>query len=218
MLIFKNVVLLSTRGDLYGNENLLLCKVGRLLVVHDRGQIKCYLLNAKHAPVVHYTAQKLMEECLAGTRKCADAFRIPDQLRLSEEPDVCFREGEVGSGDITFNLDPIELKAGREDLYNLLVRENEKKGESGENHFVIFKDMVEMRHSASRVKVFVHNGTRSDYDVTINICKAEGMLGSVPYFWDVYYDASSGGGIEYNPALLKLHNVRPLHAKPQTGP
>lgn len=207
--MFTDVFLLSSRGEIYGNENVLLCKVGRLLVVYDKGQIKCYLLNCTHMPVSPYVAQRLKDECLAGTKKCSDAFKVPDKLRLSEEPDVCFGVGLNGTCDITFSIDPVELKNAGEAFYNLLIKENE------EEHFDIFRDMVEIRHSISRVKVFIHNGkppVQGNYDVVINISTAQAVLDAVPYFWDVYYDATSEG-IEYNPVLLKLSNVRPLFTK-----
>ena len=206
MLHFADV--LSLTGDIYGNENVLLCKLGRLLIVYDKGIIKCYAINSSDIPVAPYVVQKLTDECLAGSQKCSDAFGIHNKSALSSEPDVTFSVRVDGACDITFNIDPIEIKEGL-GFYNLLVGQLSKE----EDHFTIFKDMVEIKSkNDSRVKVFVYKdkppppaGHR--FNVIIHIDTAGCLLDSIPYFWDVFYDTSD---IKYDPTLFKLSNLRPL--------
>jgi hypothetical protein len=211
MLTFTDVLLLTSRGEIYGNENVLLCKVGRLLVVSDKGALRCYVINSTNIPVLPYVAQKLKEECLSGAKRCTEAFGVPDKTHLSDESDVSFRVGMDGTCDVIFKIDPIELKTGGEAFYNLLAKELR---DSSEEHFNIFRDMVEIRNAnPKRVKVYIHNGCHPPngqiYDVVVNINTASGVLDAIPYFWDVYYNVNEEG-IKYNPVLLKLPNLRPL--------
>lgn len=214
MRTFVDVLLLTLRGDIYGNENVLLYKVGQLLLVYEKGEIRCYVINSSQLPVLPYTVQRLKDECIAGTKKCDDAFGEDNKLTIYNTPDVTFRIGTDGTCTITFELEPIELKNGVQ-FYNLLVKQFQGKDE-GLN---VFQHMVEIRKSNdhSRVKVFLHNGKShvptSSYDVVVNVSTAGSILNSIPYFWDVYYDGSSSGeGIEYSPVLLRLsrYNLRPL--------
>lgn len=210
-LTFYDLLLLTPEGEIYGNENVLLIKLGRLLLFYERTKgVVCNVLNSSDISVGVYLAQKLKEECLAGIKTCAAAFGIPDTRPLSEEPDVAFQNNLDGSCNITLREDPISLKNGKE-FYNALCKE------LGDNEgFNTFKDLVEMRETKhSRVKVFIYANTPqkavSGFDVVVNVCTAGSILDAVPYYWDIYYD-SAAEGIEYNPVLLRLpkENVRPL--------
>lgn len=213
VLSFDDLLLLTPVGEIYGNENVLLIKLGRLLIVYERTKgVACYVLNSSDIFVGEYVAQKLKEECLSGSKTCAAAFGIPDTRLLSEEPDVAFQNNPDGSCNITFREDPIPLKKGKE-FYNVLSKE---LGDFQEG-FSIFKDLIEMcETNPGRVKVFIYAGTMppqkaAGFDVVVNVNTAGSILDAVPYYWDVYYDSSSEG-IEYNPVLLRLakENVRPL--------
>ena len=213
VLSFNDLLLLTPAGEIYGNENVLLVKLGRILLVFERTKgIVCYVLNSSDISIGVYLAQKLKDECLAGTKTCAAAFGIPDKRPLSEEPDVVFQTNLDGSCTITLREDPISLKNGNE-FFNVLHKElRDNEG------FTTFKDLVEMRETNPiRVKVFIYTGTAppqkvmETFDVIVNVCTAGSILDAIPNSWDIFYDASSKG-IEYNPVLLRLpkENVRPL--------
>lgn len=209
MLAFEDLLSLTPLGDIYGNENVLLCKIGRLLVVCEETKgVVCYVINSSDIPVSPYLAQKLKDECLGGVKTCINAFGIPDSRLLTGEPDISFQMGMDGTCGIRFKGDPICLGG---EFYTVLTRE---MGDEDEG-FCIFRDLVELRKAhPERVKVFIHGGKSSPkgaFDMTVNICTAGCILDDIPYYWDIYYDATEG--IEYNPVMLRLpkDTLRPLN-------
>lgn len=209
MLSFDDVFFLTPVGGIYGNNNVVLCKLGRLLIVfeHIKG-ITCYVLNSSDIPINPYVAQKLKEECLGGIKMCKIAFGIPDSSLLTDEGDIEFQYNVDGSCSIRFKREPVKLQNGVE-FYNALVKE--VRDDMG---FCTFRDLVKIKNtSPNRTKVFIHNGNGvmnlEQFDVVVNITSAGCLLDSIPYYWDVYYDASLEC-IEFNPVLSRLPNLRPL--------
>ena len=209
MLAFEDLLSLTPLGDIYGNENVLLCKIGRLLVVCEETKgVICYVINASDIPVTPYMVRKIQEDCRAGVKTCREAFGIPDSRSLAGEPDVSFQVGIDGTCGIRFKEVPIRLGV---EFYNMLTRELKNE----DDVFTIFRDLVELRQThPDRVKVFIHNGntttSRGEFDMVVNVRTAGCVLNAIPYHWDVYYDSSDE--FEFHPVLLRLPKeiLRPL--------
>ena len=206
-MLFDDVLLLFS--DIFGNQNVLICKIGRLLLVHRKNRaVSCYVLNS--SDVFAYLIQRDKDECLQGSKTCAAAFGIPDQRSLLQQPDVIFQNNLDGSCNIMFQKEPIAVKNEKE-FYNTLCGELKDT-----ERLNVFKDLVEMRESSPcRVKVFIYARTTTklptaEFDVTINISTASSLLNGIPNYWDIYYDPSES--LEFNPIFMKLpkENVRPI--------
>ena len=210
-LVFYNLYLLyADEIEIYGNESLLLCKLGRLLLACSRGSgIKFYVLNSRAIPISTYHAKKLKDECLTRRKSFEQAFGIFTHSRpLHVEPDVHFQEDLDGSFSVHLNDPPIKMEDSV-DLYNML------RDETQGSRVSIFFDLVKYRDKTDHcVSVYLHDNEKlppaNNYDVVINVTTAGSMLWNIPYYWSVYYTA--GTSLEYEPALIRLRKeqLRPL--------
>ena len=233
-----NVMLLDERVELYGNDTVLIQKLGRLLLVADSllGGVSVYAINTSDIPINAFQVQKLRDECLLGKKTFKMAFGIHDR-NLSKEPDVTFQKAMDGSFTIKFKLDLIDLDKPGGGVYNALSKEmktdlaNVKDGDDGGGHDEdtyssgsswwvranTFIELVKMRLPTVKVLLHINSNhalskmTASGFDLVINISKAGCMVDHIPHFWEVYYDISVTG-IEYNPIILRLPKemLRPI--------
>ena len=218
-MYFCNMMLLYERGEIYGNENLLLQKLGRLLLVNRKNDgVTCYVLNSTDIPISSYHVYKLKEECLTKHKTFTNAFGIgvTDRL-LSGEPEVSFQKSIDGSFGIRLESDPIELDKRGGEFYNALEAELLGGAGTGMEHFRTFVEIVEIQNSNPAVKVLIHNNPNAamkmtgKYDLILNVDRAGCLVNCIPYFWEVYYDTNMAGAA-YNPILLRLckDNLKPV--------
>lgn len=228
MNTFANVMLLDEKTELYGNESILVQKLGRLILVADwaMGGVSVYVMNTSDFPVDAYNAQRLRDECLLGRKKFEVAFNIHDSDNgLSKESGVSFHKAMDGSMTIAFKNPLIDLDVPDAQVFNALNREMTKSLEFRKNacdatpdwltRAITFVDMVKL--NTPKAKAFLYFDTCNlmsppkGFDLVVNIARAGFVVKSLPYFWDIYYD-SSVTGIEYNPVFLKLPKrlLRPI--------
>lgn len=235
MTTFTNVMLLDERTEVYGNESLMIQKLGRLVLVADStlgSGVSVHVMNTTDAPVDAYQAQRLRDECLMKLKTFKASFGMTDRC-MSKEPDVTIQKAMDGSLTIKLKRPLIDLDTPGGEVYSAIEEEiadiaEEMRDNQDKNGFnswclraVTFMELVKLR--TPPVKVLLHlNAPQKDltafssagFDVIIDISKAGFMATSVPHFWDIYYD-SSVAGVEYNPVLLRLPKrlLRPIKIK-----
>ena len=123
--VINEVMLLDEVYEIFGNESMLLQKVGRLLLVADTlngGGVTTYVLNTADYPMTHYQAKQLREECLTGRRTFKEAFCVHDRALL-REPDVTFQKAMDGTFCIRFKQEPLRIDASGGEVFNALAKE-----------------------------------------------------------------------------------------------
>lgn len=206
-------------SGVYGNETKLLCKIGRLLVVHDaHEEITCHVILSPELKIDVYHVQLFIDDCLAGKKNCTETFGVTtDTQSLEDEPGVLFQTSVVGSLNIQFTEPLIDIKESVE-FYRILRQESDIVAKHG-----VFFNLVDFRRTSTTVRngvrVFLHEGTlesqeklkHATYDLIMNVKTTSSMLTRIAPYWWVFYDATHSN-IGSNPLLnrLCLPRLRPL--------